>query len=294
MKNLIRRGTALGLALTMTITAASASNALGWDLHKTSTPVSQGTTLETGRFWSDTYSDLRAEYYVSYAPNENVAPAVSYGDYITSKATLSAMAGSLEGQGKRVVSGLNGDWYVVATGATTGLVITDGVVRATPYFASAWAIGFREDGTAFIGQPGIRTTVTFGGQERRLTGAINKVRKTLASDGTGGLTLLTDDFAATTQNTQPGVDVILVPADDGSGQYAAELKINQKTRAVCRGAQDRPKDPLRGGAGAGVHRQHRHPRGEGGAHPQRRGRRQPAGRPAGPPAGGRGGPLRHR
>ena len=31
MKNLIRRGTALGLALTMTITAASASNALGWD-----------------------------------------------------------------------------------------------------------------------------------------------------------------------------------------------------------------------------------------------------------------------
>ena len=232
MKHLIRRGAALGLALTMTITAASASNALGWDLHKSSVPISQGTTLDKGRFWSDTYGDLRTEYYVSYTPNENVTPTVSYGDYITSRATLSAMAKSLEGQGKRVVSGLNGDWYVMATGATTGLVVTDGVVRATPYYSSAWAIGFRADGTAFIGQPGINATVTFGGQERKLTGAINKVRKTFSSDATGGLTLLTDDFAATTQNTQPGVDVVLVPADDGSGLYAAEPRINQKTRYV--------------------------------------------------------------
>ena len=232
MKHLIRRGTALGLALAMTITAASASNALGWELHKSSVPISQGTALDKGLFWSDTYGDLRTEYYVSYAPNENVTPAVSYGDYITSRATLSAMAKSLEGQGKRVVSGLNGDWYVMATGATTGLVVTDGVVRATPYYSSAWAIGFRADGSAFIGQPGVSATVTFGGQERKLTGAINKVRKTLSSDGTGGLTLLTDDFAATTQNTQPGVDVVLVPADDGSGLYAAEPKLNQKTRYV--------------------------------------------------------------
>lgn len=232
MRNLTRRGAALGLALTMTITAASASNALGWDLHKSQVPISQGTTLEKGHFWSDTYSDLRTEYFVSYAPNENVTPAVSYGDYIVSRATLSSMAESLESQGKRVVSGLNGDWYVMATGATTGLVITDGVVRATPYYSTAWAIGFREDGTAFIGQPNVSASVTFGGQERRLTGAINKVRKVLGSDGTGGLTLLTSDFASTTQNTQAGVDVVLVPADDGTGQYSDQPRINQKTRYV--------------------------------------------------------------
>ena len=232
MRNLTRRGAALGLALTMTITAASASNALGWDLHKSQVPISQGTTLEKSHFWSDTYSDLRTEYFVSYAPNENVTPAVSYGDYIVSRANLSSMAESLESQGKRVVSGLNGDWYVMATGATTGLVITDGVVRATPYYSTAWAIGFREDGTAFIGQPNVSASVTFGGQERRLTGAINKVRKVLGSDGTGGLTLLTSDFASTTQNTQAGVDVVLVPADDGTGQYSDQPRINQKTRYV--------------------------------------------------------------
>ena len=219
MKKMMRRGAALGLALAMTVTAAGASNALGWDVHKSSVPVSQGTTLGKNVFWSDTYSDLRTEYFVSYTPNENVTPTVAYGNKVLSKATLSSMAQTLESQGKRVVSGLNGDWYVVATGATTGLVVTDGIVRATPYYTTAWAIGFQEDGSAFIAQTGLTTTVNFGGQDYKLTGAINKVRQT-NKNGVGGLTLLTSDFASTTQNTQPGVDVVLTPVDDGTGTAA--------------------------------------------------------------------------
>ena len=219
MKKMMRRGAALGLALAMTVTAAGASNALGWDVHKSSVPVSQGTTLGKNVFWSDTYSDLRTEYFVSYTPNENVTPTVAYGNKVLSKATLSSMAQTLESQGKRVVSGLNGDWYVVATGATTGLVVTDGIVRATPYYTTAWAIGLQEDGSAFIAQTGLTTTVNFGGQDYKLTGAINKVRQT-NKNGVGGLTLLTSDFASTTQNTQPGVDVVLTPVDDGTGTAA--------------------------------------------------------------------------
>ena len=219
MKKMMRRGAALGLALAMTVTAAGASNALGWDVHKSSVPVSQGTTLGKNVFWSDTYSDLRTEYFVSYTPNENVTPTVAYGNKVLSKATLSSMAQTLESQGKRVVSGLNGDWYVVATGATTGLVVTDGIVRATPYYTTAWAIGFQEDGSAFIAQTGLTTTVNFGRQDYKLTGAINKVRQT-SKNGVGGLTLLTSDFASTTQNTQPGVDVVLTPVDDGTGTAA--------------------------------------------------------------------------
>lgn len=219
MKKMMRRGAALGLALAMTVTAAGASNALGWDVHKSSVPVSQGTSLGKNVFWSDTYSDLRTEYFVSYTPNENVTPTVAYGNKVLSKATLSSMAQTLESQGKRVVSGLNGDWYVVATGATTGLVVTDGIVRATPYYTTSWGIGFQEDGSAFIAQTGLTTTVNFGGQDYKLTGAINKVRQT-NKNGVGGLTLLTSDFASTTQNTQPGVDVVLTPVDDGTGTAA--------------------------------------------------------------------------
>lgn len=229
MKKMIRRGAALGLALVMTVTAASASVALGWDVHKSSVPISQGTTIGKNVFWSDTYSDLRTEYYVSYTPNENVKPTVAYGNKVLSKATLSSMAQTLESQGKRVVSGLNGDWYVVATGATTGLVVTDGVVRATPYYSTSWAIGFQEDGSAFIAQTGLTTTVTFGGKSYPLTGAINKVRQ-VNKNGVGGLTLLTSDFASTTQNTQAGVDVVLTPVDDGTGTSALAPTIGKTVR----------------------------------------------------------------
>ena len=215
MKHFLRRGAALGLALAMTVTAASASQALGWDLHTGTAPVSVGTTLTTGQFWSDTYSDLRTEYYVSYTPSADVTPTVAYGSKVTDRLTLSGMAQTLESQGKRVVSGINGDWYVLSTGAPTGLVITDGVVRATSYYNNSWAIGFYEDGTAFIAPTGMTLSVSFGGQAVKLTGGINKVRKLTASDGSGGLTLLTSDFAATTMNTEAGVDVILVPGSTG-------------------------------------------------------------------------------
>ena len=168
MKQFLRRAGALALAFAVTASAASASVALGWNLHTASLPISQGTALDKTIFWSDTYSDLRREFCVTYTPNPDVTPTVAYGDKVLTKATLTEMAASLESQGKRVVSGLNGDWYVVSTGSTTGLLVTDGILRATPYYTTAWAIGFNADGTAFIGQPGLTTTVTLPFPERQL------------------------------------------------------------------------------------------------------------------------------
>ena len=232
MKQFLRRGAAIGLALAMTVTAASASQALGWDLHTGTAPISVGTTLTTNQFWSDTYSDLRTEHYVSYIPSADVTPTVAYGTKVTDRVTLTGMAQQLESQGKRVVSGLNGDWYVLSTGAPTGLVVTDGVVRATGYYGSTWAIGFYADGTAFIAQNGLSLSVTLGGTTLNLGGGINKVRKMTSSDGSGGLTLLTSDFAATTKNSQAGVDVILSPVEDESGTYSTEPRIGRQTQYV--------------------------------------------------------------
>ena len=232
MKQWIRRGAALGLALALTVTAASASQAMGWDVHTGRAPLSQGASLGKNVFWSDTYPDLRTEYYVEYSPNASVVPTVAYGSKVTDRVTLSGMAQTLESQGKRVVSGLNGDWYVLSTGAPTGLVVTDGIVRATGYYNDTWAIGFNADGTAFIARNGLSVSVSFGGQAVKLGGGINKVRKLTDSAAVGGLTLLTDDFAATTQNTEPGVDVILSPVDDGTGTYAVKPTIGRQTQYV--------------------------------------------------------------
>ena len=232
MKQFLRRGAALGLALAMTVTAASASQALGWDLHTGTAPISVGTTLTTNYFWSDTYSDLRTEHYVTYTPSTDVTPTVAYGTKVTDRVTLTGMAQQLESQGKRVVSGLNGDWYVLSTGAPTGLVVTDGVVRATGYYSSTWAIGFYDDGTAFIAQNGLSMSVTLGGAALNLSGGINKVRKMTSSDGSGGLTLLTSDFADTTKNSEAGVDVILTPVEDESGTHSTEPRIGRQTQYV--------------------------------------------------------------
>ncbi|MCI8477864.1 MAG: hypothetical protein HFE97_05885 [Oscillospiraceae bacterium] len=241
MRRFTARVAALGLALLLTISPALASEAMGSELRSGDTPLSQGTKLTKKLFWSDTYSDLRTERFTSYQPNQNVVPTVSYGDKVLSRATLTNMARGLETQGRRVVSGINGDYYVLATGAPLGMVITDGVLRSS----SSWhlAVGFREDGSAFIGTPGLLITAAFHDKLLTVTGGINKVRKVHnTSDNTGGLLLLTSDFSATTQNTAPGVDVILTPLTENIGltepgingstlTRSAELGVNR--RVVC-------------------------------------------------------------
>lgn len=211
MNRFSTRAAAAALALILGLSpAASASVALGDDIRSNSVSISQNTDLTTGSFWSSTYSDLRTERYFTYKPNENVAPVVSFGDTVLTKSTLSAMAQTLEAGGKRVVGGLNGDYFVVATGVPLGMVITDGVLRSSASYLNA--VGFNADGTVFIGQPQLSVTATFSGHTLIVAG-VNKIRT-----ATDGYFLLTDDFSGNTQNTAPGVDVILSPVLDNVGQ----------------------------------------------------------------------------
>lgn len=211
-KRLFAAGVCLSL---LTGQAALASDALGHDLHTASRPLSEGAALHTGWFWSDTYSDLRTERYVTYLPNEAVTPTVAYGDNVLQRATLTAMAQKLEAAGKRVVEGSNGDFYVLTTGQPLGLVVTGGILRSSSSYHSA--VGFRADGTAFVGTPNLQITATLFGMPVTVFGGVNKVRQIRSVDG-GGLTLLTEDFGESTQNTSPGVDVILHPVEEGVGE----------------------------------------------------------------------------
>ena len=137
MKTSIRQILSAALALTLAMgPAAQASVALGHDLHATSTDLSVGTGITKGQFWSDTYSDLRTEHFLTYTPNSDVVPTAAYGNTIISRDTLSGMAKTLEQQGDRVVGGINGDYYAFSTGAPNGIVITDAAARGTGPWAS--------------------------------------------------------------------------------------------------------------------------------------------------------------
>lgn len=214
MKKQMMRVLALGLAAALALPpAALASDALGSELHKVTVPLARGTEVVKQSLWSATYSDLRTERYLTYTPTEGVRPALAYGSKISTRATLNDMAKDLESQGKRVLGGLNGDYYVMASGVPLGLVMTDGVVRSTPQYTNSWALGFLPDGTAFISQPEMSLTANFKGMTLAVSGGINKARTV-----SGGYYLLTDEFADNTKNTQPGVDVILRPLQEKLGE----------------------------------------------------------------------------
>lgn len=197
---------------------AAASDALGEDLTTQNTLLNQETELSTNVFWSSSYSDLRTENVVTYTPNEDVTPIVTYGSVLTSRSTPSAMAAQLEAQGYRVVAGINGDFYNTSTGLPIGIVITEGELRSSD--GGYYAIGFRADGSAVIGKPAVKVSANLGyellndyGTPTEVVRSVTGVNKARVS--TGGIYLYTYDFndRHTTGNTEAGVDVVCTIED---------------------------------------------------------------------------------
>ncbi len=200
--------TALALLWGLALPAA-ASQALGEDLTVQDTELHRETRLSTNVFWSTAYSDLRTENLITYRPGYDVTPIVNAGSVLTERSRVTAAARELEDAGYRVVAGINGDFYNVNNGLPIGIVVTEGLLRSSD--AGYYAIGFRADGTAVLGKPGVTVTAGLGysgedGTEvqRRITG-VNKARVS-----TGGIYLYTYDFNAnhTTGNTESGIDVV--------------------------------------------------------------------------------------
>ena len=197
---------------TMTLNGVYAMSVLT-ALTAQNTLLNEETELSTNVFWSTAYSDLRTENVVTYTPNKDVTPIVTYGNVLTSRNTPSSMAAKLEAQSYRVVAGINGDFYNTSTGLPIGIVITEGELRSSD--GGYYAIGFRADGTAVIGKPAVKVSADLGyellndyGTPTEVIRSVTGVNKARVS--TGGIYLYTYDFndRHTTGNTEAGVDVV--------------------------------------------------------------------------------------
>jgi len=204
-RQIFRRALCGALAALALSSAALASNAYGPEVYRSDISVGSGTTLSRGLFWSDIYNTLRSENYLLYSPNTTVIPVVDYGGSVVSTTSLAAVETRLTQRGMTLAAGINGDYFIMATGESLGLLVTDGTLRSTSSYHPA--LGFRADGSALIGYPRTKTTVmtpagSFGIAD------VNKAR-------TGANCILyTPDYAATTRCSGPGLDVILeMPAD---------------------------------------------------------------------------------
>ena len=221
MKNTLRKTLSLFLAFTLLCSlglTAAASEAMGEDLTSKGTLLNQKTQLSTNVFWSTAYSDLRTENVVTYEPNADVTPIVTFGDSLTTRTTVTSAARALESQGYRVVAGINGDFFNTSNGLPIGILVSEGEVLSSD--GGYYAMGFREDGSAVIGKPGLSISANLGYQGSDSSGYFTDIIRTVAGINkarvsTGGIYLYTYDFnnRHTTGNTEAGVDVLCTIVD---------------------------------------------------------------------------------
>ena len=221
MKNTLRKTLSLFLAFTLLCSlglTAAASEAMGEDLTSKDTLLNQKTQLSTNVFWSTAYSDLRTENVITYEPNEDVTPIVTFGDSLTTRTTVTSAARALESQGYRVVAGINGDFFNTSNGLPIGILVSEGEVLSSD--GGYYAMGFREDGSAVIGKPGLSISANLGYQGSDSSGYFTDIIRTVAGINkarvsTGGIYLYTYDFnnRHTTGNTEAGVDVLCTIVD---------------------------------------------------------------------------------
>lgn len=219
MKEIIKRGLALCLALCLALAAppAFASEALGSELIGRTVRLATGTETTVNSLWSATYSDLRTERYITYQPNDTITPLVWHGGTAVGKDSLTAGAALLEAQGLRVVAGINGGFFN-GDGTPVGLLVSGGVIRCL----DRWnfnMVGICADGSVFIDNSSIVKTVSWtdelGSPVSLEVTAINESR------ANGGVYLFSRDFGDSMGNTVSGVDVVLEPVTPGQ-----ELKMN--------------------------------------------------------------------
>lgn len=199
--------------------------ALGDELDSYTLDVRTGTDYTHSVYW--TGSDYRRENYIEYTPNGQVFPMVVYGSKLLNTGSFLSMAKLLNTEGYYVVGGINGDYYNTWDFQPLGVVVKNGELISTD--GGFVAVGFREDGSAMIGYPGIAAKASFSGETYQLS-SINKARLT-------GYTLYTSQYAAQTRCTDPGWDIVLSMPEDAvlTADCTLELTVERiiESEAQC-------------------------------------------------------------
>ncbi len=99
----------------------------------------------------------RSFFTTSNFENSTLKPYVFEGE-VTGKYTLNSMMKYIEDQGYKVVSGINGDLYDTASGASKGVSIHEGLIKTSGY-APEYAISFDRNGKASLVNTNLSYTV---------------------------------------------------------------------------------------------------------------------------------------
>jgi len=202
----LKKTTAAAMALCMGLTFAPFhAHAAGGDLqYSRSDIISHGLTFT--KVQSKAAEGRGGQTYIyDYVPGEKTGIMVAYGDELYGKSTVDQVVDYAEKQGHTVMAAFNGDFFSMATGLPTGLVVREGRLVSSD---GAWnAVGFRQDGSTVIGAPKLDITFAVGGGQRFRVSALNKVR-----DGSG-VFLYSHDYGPSTYLSAEGPSVLLRKVD---------------------------------------------------------------------------------
>ncbi len=218
----MKKKIALLLTLSIFISTSVYASTLGSDLiNSNKITIGKGLDLYSNTFKSDQNGvGNQTEYYAEYVPNESVVPMVITGDAIYGKRTAKEIMTYMENNDMVPMLGVNASFFSLTSGVPMGHVITDGVVTSMDNRTLA-GVGFKTDGTAFIDDLAIQTTISFGEDYKLQIPHLNK----LIEPATQMVTLFTKDFGNKTGTSTKTLNIVL---DTGSN----EIKIGEEFRAT--------------------------------------------------------------
>lgn len=205
-----KRIAALITLLVFSMTTAQASILGSLLIHSDKINIGKGLNLHNNIFLSDQKGvGNQTEYYAEYTPNEDVLPVVITGEEIYGKRTAKEIMEYMQKNSMVPMLGINASFFSLTTGIPMGHVITDGVVTSKDNRTLA-GVGFKADGTAFIEDLCIETSVSFG-EDYVLQ--IPHINKFIAKE-TQIATLYTSDFGDKTGTSTQTLNVIIENVSD--------------------------------------------------------------------------------
>ena len=223
------RTVALTAALSLLLTSFALADVLGTLIQSHDAYLGAGMELSKGVYW--TGSDYQNENYIEYTPSSAVYPVVVSGSKLCNYGKYSTMAELLEAEGKHVIAGINGDYFVVATNEPLGIVVQNGVLLSSD--AGHYGVGFTKDGQSVFGQPALSISVTIGGKDYALN-AVNKTRNA------GQAVLYTDAYSYDYKTKNSGAGVDIVCSIDGSLGMSCSRTLTVESINTAGGAQTIP------------------------------------------------------
>ncbi len=203
MQKFILRITSAITAVLMTAQGVSAA-VLGTPGGGWQTDMGGGAVYSNNVFTSDSVGN-QTENYVEYTPNSESVPIVVNGASIYGSRTISSAAGYMQKNNLRPLVGINGDFFSTKTGIPMGYTVIDGVIWSKESGIQD-AVGFRDDGTAFIDKIGIDASLTHNDKKINIQ-YINK----WPQKGFSWVYMLDSNFSDTTKTDFNALYVVCSP-----------------------------------------------------------------------------------